>query len=355
MMRPASQPSRAFQALLFLFPTLVLAACEGDSGGPSDSSRTGELTLNASSQTGFAYLRFEGDSAVAVTSPASDAEWDLAFRRYTVRLNGGVGGSKGVLGFNLAGNAAADTAEILAFTPVNQLPAFAAIGAADIPPSASFISEGLGPDFASWFRFDPISNGLVANPQAAWKLQRAASAGYALVRVARMVATQTTLDSVTFEWRLADQNGALGSATQLTVGTTGGLNAVDLGTGTAVAATGCGWDMRAEVTFLVSVSGTCGTGTFPLDASESFTTVTRADDAPEYGAFLARVSGPIPSSFSVATAPFLYNLAGDQRLSPTFNVYLIKVGTTVYKVQLTGYYNDTGASGYPTVRYARIQ
>ncbi len=354
-MRPASQPWRAFQALLLLLPALVLAACEGDSGGPPDSPQTGELTLNASSQTGFAYLRFEGDSAVAVGSPASDAEWDLAFRRYTVRLNGGVGGGKGVVGFNLANNANADTAEILGFTAANQLPAFTTITAADIPGDASFTSEGLGPDFASWFRFDPISNGLVANPQAAWKLQRAGAGGYALVRVARIVATQTTLDSVTFEWRLADQNGDLGSAMQLTVGTTGGLNAVDLGTGTAVAATGCGWDVSAEVTFLVSVSGGCGTGTFPLDASESFTTVTRADDAPEYGAFLARVSGPIPSSFSVATAPFLYDLAGDQRLSPTFNIYLIKIGTAVYKIQLTGYYSATGASGYPTVRYARIQ
>lgn len=354
-MRSPAGISRSLRTLLLLVPAMVLAACEGDSAGPPDSPRTGEISLNASSQTGFAYLRFEGDSAVAVVSPASDAEWDLAFRRYTVRLNGGVGGSKGVVGFNLAGNAAADTAEILAFTAANQLPAFVAIAATDIPSAGSFTSEGLGPDFASWFRFDPISNGLVANPQAAWKLQRAGAGGYALVRVARMVATQTTLDSVTFEWRLADQNGDLGSAAQLTVGTTGGLNAVDLGTGTAVAATGCGWDVSAEVTFLVSVSGGCGTGTFPLDASESFPTVTRADDAPAYGAFLARVSGPIPSSFSVATAPFLYDLAGDQRLSPTFNIYLIKVGTAVYKVQLTGYYSDTGASGYPTVRYARIR
>lgn len=354
-MRSPADISRSLRTLLLLVPAVVLGACEGDSAGPPDSPRTGEISLNASSQTGFAYLRFEGDSAVEVVAPASAAEWDVAFRRYTARLNGGVGGSKGVLGFNLENNAAADTAEILAFTAANQLASFTAFGSADVPGDASFTSEGLGPDFASWFRFDPISGGLVANPQAAWKLELAGGTEYALVRVARMVATQTTLDSVTFEWRMTDQNGDLGLAQQLTVGTTGGLNAVDLGTGTAVAGTGCSWDVSADVTFLVSISGACGTGSFPLDVSQSFTTVTRADDAPEYGPFLARISGPIPSSFSVATAPFLYDLAGDQRLSPTFNIYLIKVGSAVYKVQLIGYYSDTGASGYPTVRYARVQ
>ncbi len=345
---------RALRAFAFLLPAVVLSACEGDSAGPSRIPRTGQINLNASSQTGFAYLRFEGDSAVEVVSPASDAEWDLAFRRYTVRLNGGVGGTKGVTGFNLANNAASDTAAFLAYTAGNQLPGFEAVSSSDVPGAGSFTSEGLGPDYASWFRFDPFANGLVANPQAAWKVARAGS-GHALARVARIVATQSTLDSVTFEWRLADQNGNLGTAQQLTVGTTGGLNAVDFGTGTAVAATGCGWDVSAEVTFLVSISGGCGTGSFPLDVSQSFTTVTRADDAPEYGPFLARISGPIPSSFSNPAAPFLYDLAGDQRLTPTFNIYLIRVGNAVYKLQLIGYYSDTGASGYPTVRYARVQ
>jgi len=355
MPNPTQYSSVLFRALVCLLPAAVLAACEGDSAGPSTTRRTGEIALNASSQTSFAYLRFEGDSAVEVASPASDAEWDLAFRRYTVRLNGGVGGTKGVVGFNLANNAAADTVAILAFTPSNQLPAFAAVSAADIPGAGSFAAEDLGPDYASWFRFDPFSNGLVANPQAAWRLVRAGGSGSALVRVARMVATQTTLDSVTFEWRLGDQSGVLGTAQQLTIGTTGGLNAVDLGAASAVASSGCGWDVSAEVTFLVNINSGCGTGTFPLDVSEDFTTVSRADDAPEYGPFLARISGPIPSSFSTASAPFLYDLAGDRRLSPTFNIYLIKVGTAVYKVQLTGYYSDTGVSGYPTVRYARIQ
>lgn len=354
-MSAAPRALAVLRAALLILPTLALAACESDSSGPSNAAATGVIQVNASSSTAYAYLRFEGDSAVVVANPGA-TEWDLALRRYTVRLNGGVGGTKGVLGFNLANNATTDTATLLGFTPANTLAAFEAIGASDIPADNQFTSEALGPDFASWFRFDPTTNGLIANPQAAWKLERPNGAGYALFRVARIVATQSTLDSVTFEWRLADQSGALGAAQSQTIGTTGGLAGVNVGSGAAVdASAGCGWDLMADVTFVVTINAGCGGGTFPLDVTETFAGATAADDAPAYGPFLAQLSGPVPSSFSDPEAPFLYDLAGDQRLSPTFNTYLIKVGVAVYKVQLTDYYSDTGQSGYPTVRYARIQ
>jgi hypothetical protein len=119
--------------------------------------------------------------------------------------------------------------------------------------------------------------------------------------------------------------------------------------------TGCGWDLKATADFQVLVNAGCGAATFPLDASEDFAGITKADDAPEYGLFLSLISGPIPNSFSDQHAPFLYNLAGDNRLSPTFNIYLIKVGSSVYKIQLIGYYDDSGNSGHPVLRYAKIR
>lgn len=331
----------------------ALGACESDASGPPGPSGPGLLTVDASSPTAYASLHFEGDSLALVASPTADG-WDLAIRRYTAKLNGGVAGTKGVLGYNLANNAGADTAAVLGFTPGNQLAAFEAISEADIPDDGAFGTEGLGPDFASWFRFDPVSGGLVANPAAAWKIALAGG-GHAVIRVTRLVATSTALDSVTVEWRLADGTGRLGSATSLSVGAAGAENAIDLATGAAVADTGCGWDVRATAQFLFTVNAGCGAGTFPLDVSESFAAITRADDAPEYGPFLALMSGPVPGSFSDSEAPFLYNLAGDNRLSPTFNIYLIKVGSRVYKIQFTGYYDAGGASGHPTIRYARLR
>lgn len=352
-MHTSFRPAGAARAALLFLPLTLLAACESDSSGPSTQPRTGELQVNASSSTAYTYIRFEGDRAVVVTNPGATG-WDLAVRRYTVKLNGGVGGTKGVVGYNLENHATATPQEVLGFTADNQLPAFEAIGAADVPAAGAFTSEDLGPDFASWFRFDPTTNGLIANPQAAWKVQRPSAGGYALLRVARIVATQATLDSVEFEWRL-QANGSLGAAQTAVVGTSGGTVGLDLGSGAAVAASGCGYDVSAEVSFVVTVNAGCQAGSFPLDVTETFAGSTVADDAPEYGPFLARISGPVPSSFTDPKAPFLYGLNNDNRLYPTFNIYLIKVGAVVWKVQLIDYYDATNQSGYPTLRYARIQ
>lgn len=337
-----------------LMAGLMLAGCESDSSGPS-GHKTGELQINASSSTSFTYFSLGDNGVVTVTDPAASTAWDLGFRRFSVELNGGVAGTKAVLGYNLANNAAADTAAFLGFTAENQLAGFTAVGEADIPDDGSFTAEGLGPDFSSWFRFDPVANGLVANPQSAWKLRRSASAQYALFRVKRIVASNIALDSVVFEYRLQAVGGTLGTIDSVAVKagtTTAGAN---FSTDAAVDTTACGWDVKATADFQVLVNAACGAGTFPLDASEDFAAITSASDAADYGLFLSLISGPIPNSFSDGHAPFLYNLAGDNRLTPTFNIYLVKVGTSVYKIQLIGYYNDSGQSGYPVIRYARIK
>ncbi len=347
--------SRLAGGLLPLAFICLISACESDSGGPNQSCSPDACTVNATSSTAFVYYKFDGDNLVPATGPANSTNWDIAFRRFTVQLNSGVAGPKGVLGFNLANNATADTATILGFTPENQLAAFQAVGVSDIPDDTQFKAEDLGPDLSSWFRFDPIVNGLVANPQAAWKLRRSASADYALFRISRIVASSTALDSVVFEYRLQPSGGTLGAIDSVIVGAGGPTPGANLGGGAAVAATGCGWDVQATAAFEVLVNGTCGAATFPLDVSDDFTALTHADDAPDYGLFLSLISGPVPASFSDPEAPFLYNLALDNRLSPTFNTYLIKVGTSVYKAQLIDYYNSAGMSGYPTIRYSKIQ
>ncbi len=333
---------------------LMLSACESDSNGPRNNT-PGEIQVNASSSTTFTYFSLADNGVVTVTDPSTSTAWDLGLRRFSIKLNSGVAGTKNVLGYNLANNAGADTAAFLAMTPENQLAAFTAVGESAIPGDGDFAEEGLGPDFSSWFRFDPVANGLVANPAAAWKLRRSASAEYAVFRVKRIVASNTALDSVVFEYRLQPAGGALGPVDSIAVKAGTATAGANFSTDAAVDTTGCGWDLKATADFQVLVNATCGAGTFPLDASEDFAAITAANNAPEYGLFLSLISGPIPNSFSDPHAPFLYNLAGDNRLTPTFNIYLIRVGTSVYKIQLIGYYDDSGQSGYPVIRYAKIK
>jgi hypothetical protein len=345
----ASRALRTF-ALALLLPAI---ACESDSSGPRTPDGPGVVEIDASSNSAFTYFRLSDGAIVAVTDPTASDDWDIAFRRFAVKLNGGVAGPKNVVGYNLQNNDDATDAQVLGFTAENQLGAFEAVDAADVPDDASFQEEGLGPDFSTWFRFDPVSGGLVANPAAAWKLRRSGGSSYGVIRVKRIVASSETLDSVTFEYRVQD-GATMGAATERTIATSGS-NAVDLSNGSAVAATGCGWDVSAAADFTISVNAGCQVGTFPLDATEDFTTLATADDAPAYGAFFSLISGPVPNSTSDRSAPFLYNLAGDNRLSPTFTTYLVKVGSRVYKLQLINYYSAGGASGHPTIRFAPVE
>lgn len=352
MLRYHSRRALRACALAFLLPAM---ACESDSSGSPTPDEPGVVELDASSSSAFTYFRLSDGAVVAVTDPTTSDEWDIAFRRFAVKLNGGVAGGKGVVGYNLENNATATNEQVLAFTPENQLAAFEAIDGGDVPADAEFDGEGLGPDYSTWFRFDPVSGGLVANPAAAWKIKRSGGTTYGLIRVSGLTlnTAQDSLLTVTFEYRL--QGGTMGAVSSVTIPTTGN-NAADLTTGTAVAKTGCGWDVSANPDFTITVNAVgCQVGTFPLDASESFTTLADASNAPVYGPFFSLISGPIPNSTTNRSAPFLYNLAGDNRLSPTFTTYLVKVSNRVYKVQLTNYYSAAGASGHPTVRFAPVE
>lgn len=53
---------------------------------------------------------------------------------------------------------------------------------------------------------------------------------------------------------------------------------------------------------------------------------------------------------------YRYNITGDDhQIWPVFNVYLVKHGSVVYKVQIINYYSATGEPRHISVRYARIQ
>ena len=339
---------------------LLLAACNGDSSGPGTTLPKGELQVDASSTSSFATVDLSSGTLVHVTDPFTSDAWNLGFRRYEIRVNGGVAGPGGVSGYNMANNAGATNQEILAFTPDNQKAAFDAIGVADIPDAGSFVTETLVASPLGWLNF--AGGAPAASSSTAWKLRRTADGGYAVFHLTGLTIGGTTpqtavLATATVEWRYQPAGGALGAAQQATLDRGAGSYAIDFSTGALSAGTGCGWDIEANADFSITTNSGCNVGTFPLDAAETFAGLTTAADAPDYGLFLAGLTGPVPFSTALddPNGPFLYNLAGDNRLSPTFNIYLIKVGTEVYKVQVIGYYSATGAAGHPTIRFAKIQ
>jgi hypothetical protein len=341
----------------------VLAACESEATlpDPVEPGPTSEVTVDASSTSAFTYFSLATGQAVTVASPSTSTQWDLAIRRYEVRLNGGVAGPGSVDAALVIDNSAQPTATILGYTAASQLAAFEAITAEDIPAASAFTSTALAVDAASWFRASGAT--LVANPARAWKVRRA-DGGYAVMRVSAIALNGNALGTFSLEYRLqASAGGTLGPVQTLTVpaGAPSAPTRISLASGSAVVTDGCTWDVAisAALVFTVNTAAGCNAGTFPLDSSEPFATVTTAADAPAYGAIISALSGPIANSvFAADHPPFLYNLDpqnAPNRLSPTFNVYLVRSGSSVYKVQFLGYYSATGTPGHVTMRVAKLQ
>lgn len=350
---------------LALCATALLAACE-DESDDVEPLPEGSFVLNASSQTAYTYFNLESQDTVAVATPGSSSAWDLAFRRFEIRLNGGVAGPKGVTGFNLENSVGLTDAQVLALTPANTEAAFDAIDESDIPPSGDFTTEALAEDFTGWFR--PTPTGLVANRNAAWKFRLPGNRGHALLRVQEITNESTNpsptdgMAAIRLGYRL-ETAGVLGPEDSVTItmpsGSSGVVNlqtkAIQLG----VLPVTCDWDVRVSRAYELQINegASCGAGTFPLQPGQSYASLTTASDAPQYGPFISLVSGPIPNSFDDPRGPFLYGLNNDQLLYPTFNTYLVRVGSAVYKVQVTGYYNplDPTQSGFPAIRFARVR
>lgn len=355
-----TRSARLAGLLVLLLP---LAACESDATLPDNDdppATTGELTVDATSNTDFTYINLADLSTIDVSNPATDTDWDIAIRRYEVRLSGGVAGPGGVDATLLLDHADEPAATVLGFTPANRLSEFEAITSDQIPASSAFSTTTLINDPSSWFR--PAGQTLVANPAQVWKT-RLADGGYAVMRIAELGLTGDALTSFRIEYRLQQANGSLGpmQSVAVTPGAPGAPTAISLSDGAATTASGCNWDVAVDAALTVTLNSTagCQAGTFPLESGQSFDGLTTASDAPGYGPFLAALSSPIANSIDAADSPpFLYGIdeTNPHRLVPTFNVYLVRRGMSVYKLQLLSYYDPTGgASGVVTLRVAQLR
>lgn len=109
------------------------------------------------------------------------------------------------------------------------------------------------------------------------------------------------------------------------------------------------WDLRFEgYTIQVNggVSGPGQAGAVIVD--EPFDAITDASDLE--GLYRGDVYGGVFD----AHRWYRYDLRGNHQIWPTYDVYLIRRGDEVYKVQLTSYYSATGDSRHITFRYARL-
>ncbi len=359
----AQSCGRTARGLCWLGALLAFAACtegQADPTGPGAATPEAAINqivtygpLNASSADTLVYFSFATGGLVA-----RSGDWDLAFRRYELRLNSpAVGGtsSKNVLGYAIDNNKTATDGQVLALTPTNTLAAFDSVRDARIPPDSLFQTDRLTENKQGYLNLNGVPT---ANPANYWKV-RLANGGYALLHATAIAFTpQFAVQTLTLESRV-QTGGAVGVPQTLTLAPAGQTVSINLATNAIVASpTGCNWDVQfnpAPNQLSLVVNSACNGGTYPGPASPTFANAAVANDAPQYAAYLAQLVGPIPNSVVDKSAPFRYNLTGTDRLHPAFNTYLLKSGAKVFKLQVTDYYGNTGVAGFPTIRYARIR
>jgi len=339
MLLPASLLRRRAVAAAALLALTTLAACDNVTDPPRLAE--GEFTVDASGS--WRYVSLSDSAIVAPTAPRASSAWDVAFFSTNVTLNGGQAGPGDVTGYCVCQNAGATDAQFLAMTPESELSDFSAVTA--VPAGATFSAEVLTPAMVGWYTGSAAAP--VADPARVFLVRLSDGTSYAKVHVTSLAPGAGGFASVALEYAVqSSATAAFGPTATITL--TPAQPAVDLNSGSATASL-TDWDIRLDGTNLLVNSGVSGSGSAAVaDGTASFAATTTAVTQPQ--AYRNdRYSGVF------GTSPwYRYNLAGDNRITPTFDVYLLKRGSAVYKLQILSYYSVSGAPRNITFRYQQI-
>jgi len=339
-------------AACFALSFCALACSETSPAGPEDPEFT---TVTVDAAESWAFVDFADDAAVPVTvaEPRTSAAWDLGFFATSVMLNGGAAGPAGVLGYCVCQNAGVTDAQVIGMDADAEAAEFGAVTAAQIPADDdSWMSDSLAAAISGWWSYDPVAHVVSAAPENVWKVRTASGEAYAKLHVTLVEdAARDHAGRVTIEYALQPSSGApFEAARTAVVDVSDGPVPFDLETGNTVS-DGDGWDLVFEGYDIRVNGGVSGDGAAgAVAAGEPFDAITDASDVP------AQVyAGDAFGGVFEAHPWYRYNLEGNHQIWPTYDVYLIRDGDAVYKVQLIGYYGPTGDTRQITLRYARLR
>ena len=345
--RPTS-PARPRRALPLALAFSLLAACSSDDVIAPPPPVEGTVTVDAA--TDWVYFDLESEALVTPTPSAGESEaWDIAFNVTNVMLNGGEAGPGGVVGYCVCQNAGATDEQVLAMTAESELADFGAVTA--VPAGATWAEDVLTPAFTGWYTGTGAA--AVADPSRSFLVRLDGGTRYAKVHVTDIDGpTAAAPGTVTIDFAVQSASDAEFGPTvsQSYEVTADGTTWIDIDPQEGVPI-GTGWDLKLEGWSVSLNGGPSGPGQAGV-----ITTGTPFDEITT--AFIDGVAYRTDSYTGVfgASRWYRYDIDVDtpNRISPTFEVYLIKRGDTVYKIQLLDYYGTTGAPRQITFRYERI-
>lgn len=360
-------------------------------GGNGASFITGETLIDATAggfgapptdpKNKYTYFNLDSGAVVALTDAeaTTSGDWHIAFKRSSIKLNGGVSGSGGVKGaladdqadlYNgsdtspnvsvfLAATKDTEKEDFDAMTKTNadalgyqadrNIPAITGTGGAD-----------------SWWAYDPVTHATSANANNGWLVRSVEGNSYARLRATGLVKTATSRD-VTLELFVQGVGQAAFSTTALThtfnIPLAGGVKCYDFDAATEADCTGATWDIKAEydaVARLYNLWTNGGVSTTTGGKGAAFGKIASTDiggyvdgthDAGGTDISGLYFSDKVGGVF-VDKSWYAYSLQNDHKLYPNYRVYAIDTGAAKYKLQILSYYDAGGASGWITLRHA---
>ncbi|GEM_PF-275305 len=327
------------------------------------------------------YFSFSTGQVVDLSDAAAEnsSDWDIAFKRSGIKLNGGFSGPKGVKGYFTGNNAEAYDAAgdfvrswFETATAESERPDFTAVRAADVPDDGDFKSDKLvpairgdGTDEGWWFYLGPPTHAVIAVPENWWAVKSAGGDSYAKFHATELIRDSDSdpeprMRRITLEMQVQpagnDFFNGLFSHTFLIPRDAGGAVYYDFDTEMEVDVSDAGWDLKVEYDAasrqyrILTNGGVSGPGRGGAQALGSDPgSVTNGADRDQVAHYFADKTGGV-----FVDAPwYAYNITdGDHRLWPNYRVYLIKSNDTVFKIQILSYYHpQTTESGWYSIRY----
>ncbi len=328
------------------------------------------------------YTYFNLDTGQVVNLSDADATassaWHIAFKRTSIKLNGGVSGPGTVAGavadaqddFYDAATGDPNPSVFLNATAGSELAAFDAVTSA---AGLTFAEDrnvpyikGDGSSDGWWLYSGPPTYTVSANPDQWWLVKSAAADSYAKFHVTNIV--QASRD-ITLELFIQGAGNSAFSTTPTTwtaaIGAAGGSNCFDID---AVAEVDCttaatDWDIKVEVSAdgrdwsiwtNGGVSGSGNGGAFgPIDTATigGYVSGTSSPAGTDITRFYGQDSA---GGVFKDNTWYAYSLQGNNKLWPNYRVYAIDTGSVQYKLQILSYYNDAGTSGWIKFRYESL-
>lgn len=373
--------------LAVLAASALLAGCGGASttqdAEPQEKNYS-ERQLDASDNTDYVYINLDTNTELSLTAEqaASSTDWHVAFRRFSVQLNGGASGPGAVAGaiadaqtdfYDAGGDPLVSV--FTNATPESELSAFeATLAAPGSWTTDSVVTQlrGTSSTDGGWYLYNPMNGVMSANTENGWLIRSGEGNSYARMRAQELTfATRSGNGVESFEFAFDVQvpgtDQLTGSATfSGSIPPAGGEVCFDFDADANVACSGTLWDVKIAFFgrdfYLRSNGGVSGEGAgavfgpFEWDELSAWTSATIE---PSGSSVVARYQEDVTSGIFDESSWYAYNLTGAHRLWPNYAVYLIDTNQAddaapQYALQITGYYDATGASGYPRLRWRRI-